>query len=116
MRQSITAEKAEQLRGIIRDIYARHNLGHIYKTAHLIPDDGFTEEPTLYVAVVFADDSRVAFIDADRRYRVAAKRTAISKVADFVDDIDDTIATAIFSTTESEYPVLRKGLSRAATL
>lgn len=116
MRHAITAEQAEKLRGIIKDIYVRHNLGHIYKTAHLVPDDGFAEEPTLCVAVVFTDESNETFLESDLPHRVAAKKTAILKVADFVDEIDDTMATAIFSTTESEYPAFKRGLSRAAAL
>ena len=38
MGKSITAEQAAELRGILKDIYVQHNLGHIYKTAHLIPE------------------------------------------------------------------------------
>ena len=69
MRQTITVEQADDLRGIIKDIYVQHNLGHIYKTAHLIPETRFGDEPSMNVIMVFTDESNETFLSKDKRAR-----------------------------------------------
>ena len=68
------------------------------------------------VIMVFTDESNDTFLSKDKRDRADVKTVAIRRVADFMDDIDDELATALFSTTESEYPVFRRIFQHAQAI
>lgn len=115
MTDSITAEQAEDLRGILKDIYARHGLARIYKTAHIHGDDGFDDEPTLNIVAVFTDESNGTF-PTDLPHRVAAKKDAIFRIFDYLEGNDIQLALSTDSLTESEYAAFQKGFAYATAV
>ena len=115
MTDTITAEQADDLRGILKDIYARHGLARIYKTAHIHGDNGFNAEPTLKIVVVFTDESNHTF-NEDLPDRASAKEDAIFKLNDYLDNKGIDLWASTQSATESEYAELRKGYRDAAAI
>lgn len=115
MTDTITAEQAEDLRGILKDIYARHGLAHIFKTAHIHGDNGFDDEPTLNIVAVFIDESNATF-PTDLPHRVAAKKDAIFKLADYFQNNSIDLTATTDSATESEYANFLKENCYAAAI
>lgn len=66
--------------------------------------------------MVFTDDSNATFLSTDLPRRVAAKKDAIFRAFDYLEEKDINLTIAAHSVTESEYASFQKGLHYATAI